>query len=204
MAEKFGLQEREGVFTPETVMEISTKTGHNLPFEEFWSLLIRALEQKDITCYVDVLSSQDLLSLKQKSSGQPANPAKATSKSNKRYLILTYMANDQKFHYPLALACKELPLNVGQLKQIYGDLRVELESARAAALNDTAKTDNSFSINYENKKKDKNQSKLKEIDQHRSENEILKAKLARLEEQIEKRKVNIEVEAAIERTKQLK
>ena len=87
-------------------MEISTKTGHNLPFEEFWSLLIRALEQKDIACYVDVLSSQDLLNLKQKSSGQPANPTKTASKSNKRYLILTYMANENKFHYPLSLACK--------------------------------------------------------------------------------------------------
>jgi hypothetical protein len=56
---------------------------------------------------------------------------------------------------------------------------VELESVRASALNDTSKTDNSFSINYE-KKNNKNQSKIKEIDQHKSENEILKAKLARL------------------------
>jgi len=75
---------------------------------------------------------------------------------------------------------------------------------RTSALNDTAKTDNSFSINYENKKNTRNQSKLKEIDQFKSENEILKAKLARLEEQIDKKKVNIEIEAAIERTRQLK
>jgi chromosome segregation ATPase len=80
---------------------------------------------------------------------------------------------------------------------------VELEAARASALNDTSKTDNSFSINYD-KKNARNQSKLKEIDQHKSENEILKAKLARLEEQVEKKKANIEIEAAIERTKQLK
>ena len=38
----------------------------------------------------------------------------------------------------------------------------------------------------------------------KSENEILKAKLQRLQEQAEKKKANIEIEAAIERTKQLK
>ena len=99
-------------------MEISTKTGHNLPFEEFWSLLIRALEQKDIACYVDLLSSQDLLTLKQKAKGQEGQgqTGKTPSKSNKRYLILTYMTNDQKYHYPLSLASRDLPLTVPQLK----------------------------------------------------------------------------------------
>lgn len=70
-------------------------------------------------------------------------------------------------------------------------MRVELESARSAALNDSSKNENSFSINYENKKNNKNQNKIKEIDQFKSENEILKAKLARLEEQVEKKKANI-------------
>lgn len=71
------------------------------------------------------------------------------------------MTNDQKFHYPLSLAAKNREYTLPQLKEIYGQLRVELESARAAALNDTAKTENSFSINYENKKSKHNQSKIK-------------------------------------------
>lgn len=127
-------------------MEITTKTGYNLPFEEFWGLLIRAFEQKDIACYIDILSSQDLYNLKNKSAPQP--PGKGPSKSNKRYLILTYMTNEQKYHYPLSLAGKAKELALPQLKEMYGQLRVELEAARTAALNDTAKSDNSFSINY--------------------------------------------------------
>lgn len=41
-----------------------------------------------------------------KNKSATANPNKPPSKSNKRYLILTYMINDQKFHYPLALNVK--------------------------------------------------------------------------------------------------
>ena len=32
IAERFGMAEWEGVFSPETVMEVTSKTGHNLPF----------------------------------------------------------------------------------------------------------------------------------------------------------------------------
>lgn len=83
-------------------MDITTKTGNNIPLEDFWTLLNQALSQKDINCYVDILSSQDLQNLKNKSASKP-QPTKSNSKSNKRYLILTFMTNDQKYHYPLAL-----------------------------------------------------------------------------------------------------
>ena len=76
-----------------------------------------------------------------------------TSKSNQRYLILTYMANENKFHFPLSLSPVDLALGVEELKEIYNELRTELEAARAAALNDTAKSENSMSINYEKKTK---------------------------------------------------
>ena len=52
-------------------------------------------------------------------------------------------------------------------------------------------------IHWLKKQNGKTLSKLKEVDQYKSENEILKAKLARLEEQAEKKKANIEIEAAI-------
>lgn len=58
------------------------------------------------------------------------------------------MTNDQKYHYPLALNVKNKEHDMAELKEIYAQLRVELESARAAALNDTSKNENSFSINY--------------------------------------------------------
>ena len=71
------------------------------------------------------------------------------------------MTNDQKYHYPLALSAKNKEHDVAELKEIYAQLRVELESARTAALNDTSKNENSFSINYEAKKNSRNQAKLK-------------------------------------------
>lgn len=148
-------------------MEVTSKTGHSLDFEEFWSLLLRALEQREINCYVDVLSSQDLQALKNRSSA-PNTTKQQPSKSNKRYLILTYMVNEQKYHYPLALSPKNREHDLAELKEIYGQLRVELESARSAALNDTSKNENSFSINYENKKNSRSQAKAKEIDQFKS------------------------------------
>jgi hypothetical protein len=139
---------------------------------------------------VDVLSSQDLQTLKNKSSAANTNKQQP-SKSNKRYLILTYMVDEQKYHYPLALPVKTREFDLGELKDIYAQLRVELESARSAALNDTSKNENSFSINYEGKKNGRSQARAKEIDQFKSENEMLKAKLARLEEQVDKKKANI-------------
>lgn len=75
---------------------------------------MRAFEQKDINCYLDILSSQDLQNLKNKSGNNKA--PKQPSKSNKRYLILTYMTNDQKYHYPLALTPKTINLTMAQLK----------------------------------------------------------------------------------------
>lgn len=83
---------------------------------------MRAFEQKDISCYVDILSSQDLQNLKNKSA--PQKPSKQPSKSNKRYLILTYMTNDQKYHYPISLGEKKVDHTVPQLKEIYAQLRV--------------------------------------------------------------------------------
>ena len=127
---------------------------------------MRAFEQKDVSCYVDIHSSQDLQILKNKSSAN--TNSKSSSKSNKRYLILTFMTNDQKYHYPLALNTRAKDHQVAELKEIYAQLRVELEAARTAALNDSSKNENSFSINYESKKKDRNQSRLKEIDQFKS------------------------------------
>lgn len=82
------------------------------------------------------------------------------------------MTNENKFHYPISLSSSKLELPVDRLKQIYNDLRVELEAARTSALNDTQKSQ-SFSINYTNEKNRNNKNlsnvnKIKEIDQVKS------------------------------------
>ena len=57
------------------------------------------------------------------------------------------------------------------MKTIYQELRVELEQVRTQVLNDTqSKTHNSFSIEYEKRNNGKQQAKVKEVDQIKSEN----------------------------------
>lgn len=89
----------------------------------------KALSQREIDCYIDILTSEDLENLKNKKSGiqkKSSEKQSSSSASNKRYLILTYMTNENKYHYPISLSSSKLELPVDRLKQIYNDLRVEL------------------------------------------------------------------------------
>lgn len=104
-------------------MDISRKTGYELSAGKFVEVLRKALSQREIDCYIDILTSEDLENLKNKKSGLQKKPSSSSS-SNKRYLILTYMTNESKFHYPLSLSASKLDLPLDRLKQIYSDLRV--------------------------------------------------------------------------------
>lgn len=95
-----------------------------MDFPQFSTTLLRALSTKDISCYIDILSSQDVLALKAKNAqtvqtNSQAEQNKIPGKANKRYLILTYMTNENKYHYPLSLAVCALDLELPQLKAIY-------------------------------------------------------------------------------------
>lgn len=61
------------------------------------------------------------------------------------------MTNESKFHFPLSISPVKIDHSETELKEIYNKLRIELESARASALNDTQKSE-SFSISYNNPK----------------------------------------------------
>ena len=77
-------------------MEISRKTGCELNSSKFVEVLKKALSQREIDCYIDILTSEDLENLKNKKSGAQKKPAEkhsSSSATNKRYLILTYMTN---------------------------------------------------------------------------------------------------------------
>ena len=57
-------------------------------------MLNRALSQRDVDCYIDVLTSEDLENLKSRKTGMAATKKAASSGSlTKRYIILTYMTN---------------------------------------------------------------------------------------------------------------
>ena len=80
-----------------------------MEFDRFVELLRRAFSQRDLDCYIDVLTSEDLESLKQrKTGGFPTKKSSTNNALTKRYIILTYMANDTKYHYPLSLTPNKL------------------------------------------------------------------------------------------------
>jgi len=80
--------------------------------------------------------------LKNKKQGHQKKAEKQSNNSatSKRYIILTYMTNEKKFHYPLSLTPNKVDLPFDQLKEIHNELRGDLEAARASALNDTQKS----------------------------------------------------------------
>lgn len=80
-------------------------------------MLKKALSQREIDCYVDILTSEDLENLKnKKSGGQKKSSEKQPSSNSKRYLILTYMTNDSKYHYPLSMNAQKIDLPMDKLR----------------------------------------------------------------------------------------
>ena len=82
--------------------EICRKTGQAKPYIEFIQLLKEAFEQTNVDVYVDLLNLSDLQLLK----GQRRSEIQQedTSVLQKRYLIVTQLFGEKKFHYPLPLA----------------------------------------------------------------------------------------------------
>lgn len=71
---------------------------------------------------MDILSSQDLENLRAKKTGEKKDKSQQP-KHNKRYIILTYMNNDQRVNYPLPLAVFESENNPDKLKLLYKQIR---------------------------------------------------------------------------------
>ena len=94
LSEKYTLAEWKNSFKKESVEEITRKTGHELSYNKYVEVLNRALSQRDVDCYIDVLTSDDLENLKSRKNGG-SNTKKPSSASSltKRYIILTYMTN---------------------------------------------------------------------------------------------------------------
>ena len=175
MSEKYSMFQWAGTYSKEYLeQEITKKTGHPLQFEVFVRLIVQSLEKTDESCFIDILTSQDLENLKAKK----AESKPSLSKSNKRYMILTHMTNDIRTHYPLPLTVSREEDNPEKLKELYKALREEVDTHRFRNLNDSK----SLSITYEKKSKGGGSVQTKEIDELKSEHEILKSKLKRLQE----------------------
>lgn len=82
-----------------------------MSYLEFNTVLKGALEAQSDEIFVDLLNLNDLQMLK----GQrPSQPSPVNDHMQKRYLILTTLGNEKKFHYPLPLA----PIDITDVRTI--------------------------------------------------------------------------------------
>merc|ERR1712228_16550 len=93
------------------IEEITSKTGNFKTFDKFCRMIYSALESNNSSVFIDLLTYQDLEILKARKatkSGQEPPSLNATQRTkNKRYLILTYVVEFDRVHYPLALKLDE-------------------------------------------------------------------------------------------------
>ena len=88
---------------------MTSKTGNYISFDRFCEMMDSALQRNnDGSVFLDLLTWQDLEILKArkaaKAGQEPSQQLNATHRTkNKRYIILTYVAEYDRVHYPLAL-----------------------------------------------------------------------------------------------------
>jgi coiled-coil domain-containing protein 61 len=139
-----------GEFSASYVENITRKTGSFKRFDVLVKMLVGALQARTETVFLDLLTYADLEALRVRKAGggsatasatasgtTPARTAATTSSSSltintKRYLILTYVAEFDRIHYPLPLLFEETP-TVASLSRLVRRLRGEVLSFRSLA-----------------------------------------------------------------------
>lgn len=92
-----------GTFTSSNIEDLTSKTGNTKNFTVFCKLLVSSLQGKNPSLHLDFFSYQDLESIRKGSSflSSSARPSK------KKYLIISYITEFEKVHYPLALLLQD-------------------------------------------------------------------------------------------------
>ena len=99
----------EGSFDEEFVENLTKKTGNLKSFKVFVKMLHSACEQSSESVMVDVLTARDLELLRERKKREAGGPGPGTSpgaqriEDSKMFVILTYMVEFDKVHYPLSL-----------------------------------------------------------------------------------------------------
>ncbi|GMH72486.1 hypothetical protein TL16_g05927 [Triparma laevis f. inornata] len=88
-----------GSYTQQYVEDITRKSGNFKKFAIFHTMLLQSLSPSP-SLTLDVLTVSELMRLKSKSKKFQSNPP---TKDDKRYMILTYIGEYDKVHYPLPL-----------------------------------------------------------------------------------------------------
>jgi coiled-coil domain-containing protein 61 len=122
-------------FTIEHIELITRQTGNFKSFSVFSKMLLSALVQHSDSVFIDLLTYQDLEMLYNRKANNSASASNASSRPkstkqlNKRYLILTYVAEFDRVHYPLPL---QFDINPSQytLQNTISRLVTELQNAK--------------------------------------------------------------------------
>ncbi|GMH99883.1 hypothetical protein TrVE_jg6085 [Triparma verrucosa] len=113
-----------GSYTQQYVEDITRKSGNFKKFAIFHTMLLQSLSPSP-SLTLDVLTVSELMRLKSKSKSAQTKPP---TKDDKRYMILTYIGEYDKVHYPLPLT--EVTTIGG------GEAREEVEVETGEAMND--------------------------------------------------------------------
>mmetsp|Transcript_9497 Transcript_9497/g.14255 ORF Transcript_9497/g.14255 Transcript_9497/m.14255 type:complete len:519 (-) Transcript_9497:66-1622(-) len=128
-----------GRFSPADLEDLTRKTGNFKKFLVFVKMLSTALLRASDTVFVDMFTYEDLEALRKKSGeGQSKENSRSKGKSKKRYLILTYIVEFDKVHYPLRLKYDESP-DPKRLMGTISKLREEIEVLRSSGQPSMAK-----------------------------------------------------------------
>jgi hypothetical protein len=115
-------------FTKDDIQRMTESTKNYKAFEVFVNMLAGAMRGDNDSVFIDLLTYADLQMLKARKTGKtPPKAPDAPQKNNKRYLILTYVVQFDRVHYPLPLKHEAEP-SVGSLQQTVQRLRYQLEA----------------------------------------------------------------------------
>jgi coiled-coil domain-containing protein 61 len=132
-----------GRFAAAAIEEMTQKTGNFKRFATFVRMLATALARTSDSVFVDLLTVSDLEAIRAKrdaassSSSLGASQASVAAapsarQSNKRFLILTYVVEFDRVHYPLPLRHDDTPPTEA-LQRTVARLAAEVETWRARA-----------------------------------------------------------------------
>ncbi|PRP84100.1 AMP deaminase [Planoprotostelium fungivorum] len=128
----------KGQFPVKYIEEITQKTGNFKKFSVFVKMLVSALSGTSESVVIDILTYEDLERLKQKQterSSSSSNTNRSSTAHSKRYLIMTYLVEFDRVHYPLPLVHQSLetsPSTAKALRDTIKKLRAEISTLRAA------------------------------------------------------------------------
>ncbi|KAL3687341.1 hypothetical protein R1sor_013650 [Riccia sorocarpa] len=122
-----------GDFTSRYIEEITHRAGNLKSFKVFVEMLKAAFQRKSTALLVDLLTYQDLEKLvvtRGTDTSHSTPSCRRALASEKRYLILTYIAEFDRVHYPLPLIYEE-DADPKALKRCIQRLRSELDRMKA-------------------------------------------------------------------------